>query len=335
MDKEAQATRWLVRLDATRSPELIAEHARWMAESARNRVAYLRASRAWRRMDALRRMRPLDPPGEVNPDLLEPRGRLWSSSSMLAMLRAIWMPRLAISAALVTVFALLVAALVEPTPQITYTTPIGGHQQVKLEDGSVLDLNTNTNVRVQFTSARRQIFLNRGEVLLSVAHDASRPMEVIAASVVTRAVGTKFSVRLYDNSDVETLVTEGRVLVLRQRNVFGFPTAPTPIIRTLVAGERLLVNAHSVRITRLSARQMEDALQWTTGRISFHEERLSDVVRELNRYNARQLLILDRKIAGTRIGGGFDTSHADTYAEDLMKFFGPKALGASEFAPPQ
>ena len=75
MDTEAQATRWLVRLDATRSPELIAEHATWMAESARNRVAYMKASLAWKRMDALRRMRPLDPPGEVDPDLLRPRAR--------------------------------------------------------------------------------------------------------------------------------------------------------------------------------------------------------------------------------------------------------------------
>ena len=85
-----------------------------------------------------------------------------------------------------------------------------------------------------------------------------------------------------------------------------------------------------VRVSKLSAKEIERTLQWTTGRISFHEEKLSEVVRELNRYNARQLVILDSRAAGTRIGGGFDTSHADTYAEDLMKFFGPKALGASE-----
>jgi transmembrane sensor len=80
-------------------------------------------------------------------------------------------------------------------------------------------------------------------------------------------------------------------------------------------------------------KQIEQTLQWTTGRISFHEEKLSDVVRELNRYNARRLVILDPKVAGTRIGGGFDTSRADTYAEDLMKFFGPQALGALEYVP--
>jgi len=328
MDTEAQATRWLVRLDATRSPELIAEHAKWMAESAKNRVAYMKASLAWKRMDSLRRARPLDPPGEVDPDLLKPR--FWGGGiTMLGALRAACTPlRLGIGVTIAAAFLILFAALLEPETQTAYSTAIGGHEHLMLDDGSVLDLNTNTSVRVQFTATRRQIFLDHGEVLLAVAHDASRPLEVIAAGIVTRAVGTKFSVRLYDNAKVETVVTEGRVLVLREQRVLGLPTAPKPVARTLVAGERVLVDGRTARISKLTTKEIDQTLQWTTGRITFHEEKLSDVVRELNRYNARQLVVLDSRAAGTRIGGGFDTSHADTYAEDLIRFFGPKALGA-------
>ena len=330
MDTEAQATRWLVRLDATRSPELIAEHARWMAESARNRVAYMKASLAWKRMDSLRRARPLDPPGEVDPDLLKPRTSFWGGGiTVLGALRTASAPfRLGIGVTIAAAFVILFAALLEPEAQIAYSTAIGGHEHLMLDDGSVLDLNTNTHVRVQFTAARRQIFLDRGEVLLAVAHDASRPLEVIAAGIVTRAVGTKFSVRLYDNANVQTLVTEGRVLVLREQHVLGLPTSAKPVARTLVAGERMLVDGRTAHISKLSTQQIDHTLQWTMGRITFHENKLSDVVRELNRYNTRQLVILDSRAAGTRIGGGFDTSHADTYAEDLMRFFGPKALGA-------
>jgi transmembrane sensor len=305
-----------------------------MAESARNRVAYMKASLAWKRMDALRRMRPLDPPGEVDPDLLKPGISLWPGlGAVIGALRAVWTPRLVLGA--VTIAAacvILFAALIEPEAQVTHSTQIGGHEHLVLDDGSVLDLNTNTSVRVQFTAARRQIFLDQGEILLSVAHDASRPLEVIAAGVVTRAVGTKFSVRLYDNADVETVVTEGRVLVLREQHLLGLPAAPKPVARTLVAGDRVLVSASTARIRKLSTKEIDRTLQWTTGRITFHEEKLSDVVRELNRYNARQLVILDQRVAGTRIGGGFDTSHADTYAEDLMRFFGPKSLGASSLS---
>ena len=332
---EAQATRWIVRLDAARSPELVALHARWMAESARHRVAYMKQSLAWKRMDALRRMRPLDPPGEIDPDLLKRRSKLWPGTGLvLGVLRLAWLPRLAVGATIATAFVVLAAALLEPQTQLVYSAPVGGHEHVTLDDGSVLDLNTNTSVRVQFTAAKRQIFLDRGEVLLSVAHDASRPLEVIAAHVVTRAVGTKFSVRLYENANVETVVTEGRVLVLREQNVLGLPAAAKPLVRTLVAGERVLVDPRAVHVSRLSVKDIERTLQWTTGRISFHEEKLSDVVAELNRYNARHLVILDTRVAGTKVGGGFDTARADTYAEDLMKFFGPKALGSTEPVPP-
>lgn len=330
-DIEAEATRWLVRLDASRSPELIARHAQWMAENARHRVAYMKLSLAWKRMDALRRMRPLDPPGEVDPDLLKRRTRWWRAGPrfVLGMLRAAVVSRFAVGIAIATALAILVTPLLEPQIQIPYSTPIGGHEHVTLEDGSVLDLNTNTALRVQFTASRRQIYLDHGELLVSVIHDASRPLEVIGAGVVTRAVGTRFSVRIYDNADVETIVTEGRVLMLREENLLGVWRTSKPLLRTITAGERVLVDSRAAHVSRFSAKQIERMLQWTTGRISFHEEKLSDVVRELNRYNARQLAILDRQIAGTRVGGGFDTAHADTYAEDLMRFFGHKALGTS------
>jgi transmembrane sensor len=337
MDIEAQATRWLVRLDGGRSPELIAEHARWMAQSPRNRVAYAKASLAWKRMDALRRARPWNPPGEVDPDLLKSRSSVWPGTNLvLNMLRIAWLPRLAIGVASAAALAFLAATLFAPATQVAYSTEIGGHKHVTLDDGSVLDLNTDTAVRVQFTAARRKIYLDHGELLLSVAHDASRPLEVIAADVVTRAVGTKFSVRLHENESVETVVTEGRVLVLREQNLLGVPSEPKPLVRTLVAGERVLVDPRAAHVSHLSSKEIERTLQWTTGRVAFHEEKLSAVVDELNRYNARRLVILDPGVADTTVGGGFDTAHADTYAEDLMKFFGAKALGSpgSFFKPP-
>jgi transmembrane sensor len=335
MDIEAQATSWLVRLDAERSPELIAEHARWMAKSPRNRVAYMKASLAWKRMDALRRMRPLNPPGEIDPDLVRVRSTFWlGTSRLLNVLRTARLPRLAAFAAIAAAFALLAAALFKPDAQVAYSTPVGGHVHVTLDDGSVLDLNTNTAVSVQFTATRRRIYMDHGELLLSVAHDVSRPLEVIAAHVVTRAVGTKFSVRLYDNSNVAALVTEGRVLVLREQSLLGLPSEPVPLLRTLVAGERVLVDSRNGHVTRLSAAEIERTLQWTTGRISFHDQNLSDVVEELNRYNDRQLVILDPKVAETRVGGGFETAHADTYVEDLLEFFGPTALGFTEATAP-
>jgi transmembrane sensor len=344
---EAQATQWLVRLDAARSPEVMAEHARWMAESARHQVAYARLTLAWKKMDALRRMRPLDPPGEADPDLLKPRKKWWPGTGLGvgafrrsergdSMNRSpffTWARRLTIGVAIAPVFGVGAFLVLQPKSELAFMTRVGGQQHVTLDDGSVVDLNTNTRVRVQYTAARRLILLDRGEVMLSVAHDASRPLEVVAAGVMARAVGTKFSVRLHEDGRVETLVTEGRVLILRQDTVMGIRMEPQPIGHTLVAGERVVVDARTAMINSVTAQEMEQMLMWTTGRISFQRAKLSTVVREINRYNSRQLEILDPRIAETWMGGGFYTEHADAYAEDLTSFFGETALRSVESAP--
>ena len=342
---EAQATEWLVRLDAARTPEVMAEHAAWMSESERHQVAYVRFSLAWKRMDALRRMRPLDPPGEADPDLLKPKKKWWPRTGLgLGVLRRpegdhsmnrsdfTWMRRVAVGVVVVAAFVVGAALVLQPESELTYATRVGEQQHVALDDGSVVDLNTNTRVRVQYTAARRLVLLDRGEVMMSVAHDASRPLEVVANGVMTRAVGTKFSVRLHEDTSVETLVTEGRVLILRQDTVMGIRMEPRPIGHTLVAGERVIVNGHTASVSKVTAKEMEQMLMWTIGRVSFEREKLSTVVREVNRYNSRQLVILDRRIEKTRVGGGFETTHAESYAEDLSAFFGAKALMSVEGA---
>jgi transmembrane sensor len=157
---------------------------------------------------------------------------------------------------------------------------------VVLDDGSVIDLSTNTQIRVRFSAARRQILLDRGEALFSVAHDASRPFEVTALGVTARAVGTKFSVRLHEDARVETLVTEGRVLVLRQSEVLGVPMAPRPIGHTLVAGERVVVTKRAAVVSKVGPKLTVAAVDHGQG--GFRKQPLADVVRELNRYTNRR-----------------------------------------------
>ena len=335
---EAQATQWLVKLDAGRSPDVMAQHAAWIAESARHEVAYAKLSLAWKRMDALRRMRPLDPPGEADPDLLKPKKKWWPrgtgtglgalrrSEGNDSMNRSKLFAGAAIGIALAATVAASAFMLLQPENDLVLATRVGEQKHVMLADGSVADLNTNTRIRVHYTAAHRQIFLERGEIMISVAHDASRPLDVVANGVLTRAVGTKFNVRLHDDSHVETLLKEGRVLILRRDTVLGIPMAPRPVGHTLVAGERAVVDARNAAIDKLTPSEMEQLLQWTSGRITFQQEKLSTVVREMNRYNVRHLKILDPAVADTRVGGGFDTAHAEAYAEDLTGFFGASAL---------
>jgi transmembrane sensor len=91
-------------------------------------------------------------------------------------------------------------------------TKIGGLHTLDLPDGSVVHLNTDSRVEVQFTRAQRRVRLARGEAHFTVAKNSARPFVVMAGDIEMRAVGTAFNVRLHP-STVEVLVTEGAVEV--------------------------------------------------------------------------------------------------------------------------
>src|SRR5581483_9214616 len=96
-------------------------------------------------------------------------------------------------------------------PQI-YTTAAGGYERQTLADGSVVELNGNTQVQVAYSPAERRVRLVQGEAHFTVAKNKRRPFWVEAQGVSVRAVGTAFNVRL-DPQRVDVLVTEGRVPV--------------------------------------------------------------------------------------------------------------------------
>ncbi len=93
---------------------------------------------------------------------------------------------------------------------------------------------------------------------MRVGHSKSRRL-----SIISRAVGTRFSVRLREGDVVETVVADGRVLVLRDSSVLSGRLDPTPIGRTLSKGERLIADARSARVTRIGMAAVERQLQWT------------------------------------------------------------------------
>jgi len=66
----------------------------------------------------------------------------------------------------------------------TYRTVTGQQQIIALPDGSSIELNTDSLVRVDYARASRNIRLLRGEALFSVAHSTLRPFDVYAASQV-------------------------------------------------------------------------------------------------------------------------------------------------------
>jgi len=117
----------------------------------------------------------------------------------------------------------------------TYSTATGEQRSVRLEDGSTLELNSQSKVRVRFTEHQRNIELIEGQALFRVAKDAARPFIVATDNTHVRAVGTQFDVYRKSSGTVVT-VLEGHVAVLSDQAGSAQPEAEASSQRS--SGER-------------------------------------------------------------------------------------------------
>ena len=95
----------------------------------------------------------------------------------------------------------------------TYTTDIGEQRIIALADGSTIELNARSRIRVQIRDAERRVDLLTGQALFRVAKDAHRPFIVASGDTQVRAVGTQFDVHKRRTGTTVTVV-EGRVAVV-------------------------------------------------------------------------------------------------------------------------
>lgn len=205
---EATAAAWLAARDDGLSLEEEAGFARWRAADPRHAAAVARLERTWAALQQLREFRP-EARRHPDRDLLARRSRV----GRVVRFPAIATAALAAALAVMAAWWLNGGMRADNMPQ-RYATAADGYESVTLEDGSLLQLNSSTEVGVRFTPSDRRVWLLRGEAHFTVAKDPARPFSIEAGSVTVRAIGTAFNVRL-GAGDVEVLVTEGKVEVIK------------------------------------------------------------------------------------------------------------------------
>ena len=267
------------------------------------------ADRHWAAVRGYRKQQ--DAPASDSSELAQGRGGVLARFSSFSPLK------LAASIALVAVFCGGSAWYAFERSRVdVYTTHVGEFQRISLGDGSTIELNTDSEVRVRYSSGERHVDLTRGEALFRVAKNPTRPFDVDAGPTTVLAVGTAFSVRLHDEKQdrrVDVVVSEGRIAI------------NPPSSQTYAAGTVATVRNGRVNATTLSNDDITGRLMWTTGRVVFQGEKLGDVVAEINRYNERKLLVNDPDISGLRIGGNFQATDPEGFARALDRAFGIKS----------
>jgi transmembrane sensor len=212
-----------------------------------------------------------------------------------------------------------------------YATGIGEQRSITLTDGSILELNACSKVRVAFHDRQRDVELLEGQALFRVAKDRSRSFVVHAGATGIRAIGTQFDV--YRRSAGTTVtVIEGRVAVLSGLTG-AVPAAVTatesaapesPITAATVAviqGEILLAAGEQAIVTPTHAEKADRpniaaATAWTQHQLVFDGTALSEVVEEFSRYSTRRLVIDSPDLANLKISGQYTSASPDS----LLRF---------------
>lgn len=198
-----------------------------------------------------------------------------------------------------------------------YATKLGEIRRLPLPDGSVMTMNSGSELAVTMAPRSREIELAQGEAWFEVAKDASRPFVVAAGDVRVRAVGTAFSVRRRETG-VEVLVTEGVVET--------WSTAPAggpDLHLRLEAGDRATLSAHAVIDYEAGIPTSVDrSLAWRGGMIDLDGRTLYEAANEFNRYNPRQIVIADPRVAREQFDGLFRINDPEGFAEAVKASLG-------------
>jgi transmembrane sensor len=189
-----------------------------------------------------------------------------------------------------------------------FQTKLGEQHSVLLADGSRVTLNTASKIEVTLRANHRIVQLLQGEALFEVTHDAQRPFDVHAGSVVVRAVGTQFDI---DRRATRTAVTvvEGRVAMIAA----GSRTGTLPVLsardRVIVDGAGPRALEHDVNLAEITA--------WTQHQFVFHHRPLGEVADEFNRYNVGRIQIHSPSLRDQEVTGTFRSNDAASFVAVL------------------
>jgi len=182
----------------------------------------------------------------------------------------------------------------------------------ELPDGSFIELNTASQVEVDYSAGERNLRLLRGEAVFTVAKDADRPFVVTAGKSRVVALGTVFSVRKSD-VDARVVLFEGSVRVDKENGAGGAKSA------RLAPGDEVTIKPN--RPFSITKAQLSPAASWRDGRLVFEQTPLRDVLAEFNRYSVQQHVLGDPGLGDFLVSGTFRIKSSEHFAATLEAGF--------------
>lgn len=183
-------------------------------------------------------------------------------------------------------------------------TATGEQRTIRLDDGTLINLNTHSAVDVRFDDKQRRVILQEGEILIETGHGDARPFIVETREGRMRALGTRFLVKREE---------QGTRLSVLQSAVAAHPQS-SPEEQVLREGQQMLIRSDGLGpIVALNL----GADAWTRGMLVVDNVRLGDLLATLGQYRSGYLGV-DAKVADLRVTGSFPLTNTDLALASLV-----------------
>lgn len=177
-----------------------------------------------------------------------------------------------------------------------HATSAGEWQELRLADGSLVDLAPESAIDVVLTPGRRDVRVLEGQAFFRVTPDGTRPFQVQAGDVRAIVVGTAFDVRFRDGG-AAVGVSEGKVRVEY--------SGSSPGVSKLLQSDDWLRLSRSGQITTGNA-AVGQIGAWRQGQLVAHDRPIAEVVDELRPYFNGMIVIASDAVARRRVTGVYE-----------------------------
>lgn len=262
----------------------------WLSQSPSHLLAYWRLKATWQRTHRLAALRS------------EPLG----AHRALKKKQSNWPLNFRALAATGAAAAVASRLLWQPgeAPDKIYSTPVGGRETISLTDGSRIELNTATQIRVR--PRGRTVELIRGEAYFQIHHDSLRPFTVLASGHRVTDLGTKFLMRA-DHGRLQVTLLDGSI---RFESASANARTHSEILKP---GDVAVATASFVSISQRRPQALVDASAWRKGMLVFRDTTLASAVAEFNRYNQQKLSVAGTRASNVKIDGTFHAENVSGF----------------------
>ena len=181
----------------------------------------------------------------------------------------------------------------------TLTTSRGQQIQIRLQDGTLVFLNTESTIKypINFINAEERKVDFTGEAYFEVAEDKKHPFIIHTDKMDTKVLGTSFNVQAYpDQTTQEVSVLTGRVNVkstVTKENVYVTP------------GQKVVFKSHSNKLQAFKDIPMNSISLWRKHIIVFEDAPLPEVIATINRNYNVTVQIANKNLNNLKISAYF------------------------------